>query len=77
MDPSDAELSGITNLTEAFDWAGVPPDVRATLARALGTPTLIRDISFIPRADWDLVVSTLKGQGVPAAAGDPIPEREI
>ena len=77
MDPSDAELNGISNLTEAFDWAGVPPDVRTTLARALGTPTLIRDISFIPRADWDLVVSTLKGQGVPADAGDPPPERDL
>ena len=63
MDPSDTELNGINNLDQAYDWAGVPQDIRTTLARALGTPTLIRDISFIPRADWDLVVTNLKGLG--------------
>jgi len=77
MDPSDTELNGINNLDQAFDWAGVPPDVRTTLGRALGTPTLIRDISFIPRADWDLVVSTLKGLGTPADPADPPPERDL
>ena len=47
------------NLTAVHDWAGTAPDVRTTLASALGGPTLIRDVVFVGRGAWDAVVATL------------------
>lgn len=76
MDPTEDEANAITDLAKAFDWAGVSADVRTTLGAALGGPTLIRDIAFIPRGDWDNVITRLKGLGAAVGDGDP-PEREL
>ena len=78
MDPSEEEANNITDLNKAFDWAGVAEDVRLNLNAALGGPTLIRDISFIPRPEWDRVVSALQGLGPqPAEEGAVRPFREL
>ena len=65
MDPTETELQAVNNLTAAFDWAGVPADVRVSLGQALGEPQLVRDIVFVSRTDWDTVVATIKGEGPP------------
>ena len=57
MDPTETELQAVNNLTAAFDWAGVPADVRVSLGQALGEPQLVRDIVFVSRTDWDTVVA--------------------
>lgn len=76
MDPTDDELNNIDSLVKAFDWAGVPEDVRTTLGRALGSPTMIRDVVFVARAAWDEVVAALKGLGPEDDDGNR-PEREL
>jgi len=76
MDPTDDELNNIDSLVKAFDWAGVPEDVRTTLGRALGSPTMIRDVVFVARAAWDEVIAALKGLGPEDDDGNR-PEREL
>eukprot|EP00438_Fugacium_kawagutii_P029318 Skav216040 [mRNA] locus=scaffold2930:33502:34827:+ [translate_table: standard] len=75
MEPTDDELQRIESLEAAYNWAGVPEDVRETLGRSLGTPSKIRDIVFIDRTTWDAVVAALKGLG--PAGTDPRPERDL
>ena len=76
MDPTDDELNGIDSLSKAFDWSGVPDDVRTKLSQALGTPVMIRDVVFVARAAWDEVVANLKGLG-PADGDGNRPERDL
>ena len=76
MDPTDDELNGIDSLSKAFDWSGVPEDVRTKLSQALGTPVMIRDVVFVARAAWDEVVANLKGLG-PADGDRNRPERDL
>ena len=75
MEPTEAELNAITTLVEAFNWAGVSPEVRASLSRGLGNPGFIRDIVFVPRPAWDTVVGRTRGSAPPrgGAAGPPQP----
>ena len=77
MEPTKDELAAISTIDEAYDWAGVPPDVRDSLAKVMGTPQKIRDIAFINRATWDSLSVKVKGSGpAPQGGGDP-PERDL
>ena len=78
MDPSETELQGFNDLNSIYDWAGIAQDLRTTLAAALGNPAMIRDLVFIPRGEWDAVVSGLSGgPGPPDADGNPGPPRAL
>lgn len=78
MDPTEAELQAVTNLEGAFDWAGVPADIRGALNRALGGPRLVRDIVFVSRTDWDTVVAAIRGEEpIAAGAAGPAPPRDL
>ena len=75
MEPTEAELNTISTLEEAFNWAGVSAEVRASLSRELGNPGFIRDIVFVPRPTWDTVVGRTRTTAAPpgGAAGPPQP----
>ena len=60
MDPTEPELNAITSLQEAADWAGTSGETHTQLMKELGTPAKLRDILFIPRPDWDAVVSAFQ-----------------
>ena len=78
MDPSEAELQGFNDLTAIYDWTGVAQDLRLTLAAGFENPTMIRDLVYIPRAEWDVVVGGLSGgPGQPDADGAPGPPRAL
>lgn len=70
MEPSAEELNQIDTIAAAYDWAGVPEDVRASLGQALGAPTKIRDIIFVGRTVWDTTVGRIKGLDPPDADGN-------
>lgn len=76
MEPTADELNAIDNLDAAYDWAGVPEDVRVALDQGLGKPTKIRDIVFIGRDVWDTIVARTKGKGEPDAEGNR-PDRDL
>ena len=70
MEPTADELNQIDTLQAAYDWAGVPEDVRESLKEALGEPSKIRDIIFVARAVWDTIVGRIKGSKPPDADGN-------
>ena len=70
MEPTDEELNQIGDLKGAYDWAGVPDDLRDSLGQALGDPTKIRDIIFVTRTTWDTTVGRIKGSKPPDADGN-------
>ena len=70
MEPTAEELNQIDTIAAAYDWAGVPEDVRASLGQALGAPTKIRDIIFVGRTVWDTTVGRIKGLDPPDADGN-------
>eukprot|EP00435_Cladocopium_sp_Y103_P012019 s2504_g3.t1 len=76
MEPSAEELNQIETLDAAYDWAGVPGDVRTSLNAALGSPAKIRDIIFVPRMVWDTTVGRTKGKG-PAGSDGVQPDRDL
>eukprot|EP00435_Cladocopium_sp_Y103_P047821 s31_g14.t1 len=76
MEPSAEELNQIETLDAAYDWAGVPADVRTSLNAALGAPAKIRDIIFVPRTVWDTIVGRTKGKGPPGSDGVQ-PDRDL
>ena len=61
MEPTAEELNQIGDLKGAYDWAGVPDDVRDSLGQALGDPTKIRDINHL-RHTYDLGHHSRKDQ---------------
>ena len=73
MEPTADELNQIDTLQAAYDWAGVPEDVRESLKEALGEPSKIRDIIFVARAVWDTIVGRIKGSKPPDADGNRAP----
>ena len=70
MEPTAEELNQIGDLKGAYDWAGVPDDLRDSLGQALGDPTKIRDIIFVTRTTWDTTVGRIKGSTPPDADGN-------
>ena len=76
MEPTADELNAIDTLEAAYDWAGVPADVRTALNVNLGSPTKIRDIIFVMRDVWDTVVARTKGEG-PANPDGSVPARDL
>ena len=73
MEPTADELNQIGDLKGAYDWAGVPDDMRDALGQALGDPTKIRDIIFVTRTPWDTTVGRIKGSTTPDADGNRAP----
>eukprot|EP00435_Cladocopium_sp_Y103_P000069 s3041_g1.t1 len=69
MDPSEQELGDITNLSEAFNWAGLGSDLQEALLTAMGQPTRIREIALIPRAVWDRAVEGMQVRVADLAKG--------
>ena len=66
MDPTPTEINGFNTLVDVMDWAGVV-NVPATTAdpavpfrreflKALGKPTLVREIALIPLATWNAAI---------------------
>ena len=53
IDPTPEELEKIVNLTMALAWPGITDPLRDGLYAVIGTPTVLRDIAFIPRVTWD------------------------
>ena len=77
MDPTETELNGMADLNGVYDWAGLADDVRTKLGEALGGPTLIRDVAYVSKDAWELVVGSLKGLGPVTRDGSPRAEREL
>jgi hypothetical protein len=59
LDPSPQELVNIVGLDTALQWPGVDAPLFAGLVAVIGNPKVLRDISFIPRADWITYLSNI------------------
>ena len=78
MDPTEAELNGMTSIEHVANWAELEEDLRNTLLKDLGTPTKqLRDIAFITRPVWDAALVLLSVPVPPAREGDTATEREM
>ena len=69
MDPDAVALAGITTLDLARIWTATDGVDGDALMTALGGPTLIRELTLVPKALWDSTVAALQ---VPSAALPPV-----
>ena len=76
MDPTAAELEQINTLAEVAQWLGLAGATRTAVLRALGDPTLIRQVVLIPRSIYDAAINDARVQ-VPGAGDTPAIERPL
>ena len=68
------ELTAITDLGGARNWAGVADALWDALRESLGDPQRVREIVLIPRTTWDATVGAMRiPQVAPAAAREITP----
>ena len=67
MDPTETELTAITDLAGVFTW-GVTGFLEQSLRKALGDPA--RGLALVPRPAWDTMASAL-GPWVGGRQGKP------
>ena len=65
MEPTADELSRITDLDGALQWAGVDGPFKQALLEGLGKPQLVRDIVYIPKDMWKAATDNIKYAPVP------------
>ena len=63
LDPTPEQLDNITTLSAALAFPGIGEGLRNALYEMLGTPTVVRDLAFIPRTTWDKVIGEVKVDG--------------
>jgi hypothetical protein len=59
LDPSADEIAAITDIVQAYKWAGISDDCRTALEASIGGPiALVREVLLISLADWMAAVSS-------------------
>ena len=60
MDPTPEQLKGVATLDQLLEFSGVSPPLRTSVLEALGSPTTIREISFVSPGDLEELLPTLR-----------------
>ena len=71
MDPDTVALAAINTLAEARTWSATDDISGDSLMAALGGPTLIRELTLIPRDLWTNTVNALQIQTAADPPGSP------
>jgi hypothetical protein len=59
LDPSAEELAQITDIVQAYKWAGIGDECRSALEAAIGGPiALVREVLLISLSDWMAAVAS-------------------
>ena len=77
LDPTPEQLDSITTLSAALAFPGIGEGLRKALYEMLGTPTVVRDLAFIPRTTWDKVISEVKLDGIYLYICTPVPQEVL
>ena len=60
MDPTPDQLRSLDTLDQLLDFVGIDLPLRGTTLEALGSPTSVREISFVSQGDLEDVLTTLR-----------------
>ena len=60
MEPNSFELSGITSLTEVYQWASLTDSQAVVLLETLGQPINFREVAAIPATTFATTVDSIR-----------------